>query len=225
MGISLKQLRQISFFAGLHEDTLLLLSQSSIRREYAPGAILFLEGDAASAMYYLDAGWVKVSKSSPEGREQILRFLGPGETFNELSIFANKQNPATAVALEAVNAWLIPRRAVQQLLIDYPQVAIQVIESVADRAIYLASLVADLSLHSVEGRVARLLLREADADVMARRPWATQTELAARLGTVPDVLSRALRSMAGAGIIAVERSEIRILDRDALAEMALIDDG
>lgn len=223
MNITLDQLSSIAFLQGLDDAALAELGEQAIRREYAPDALIFLEGERASAIYFLDFGWVKVSKSSPDGREQILRFLGPGETFNELSVFANKSNPATAIALETVGAWLIPREAVRQLLVMHPMVALYVIENIADRVIHLVSLVADLSLHSVEARVARMVLDESKENVMARQRWATQTELAARLGTVPDVLSRVLRSMVEAGVIEVNRHEIRILDRRALEEMAIVE--
>lgn len=223
MKIALNHLRAIAYLQGLDDPQLVELAQSAIWREYAPGAFIFLEGETASAIYYMDFGWIKVSKSSPDGREQTLRFLGPGETFNELSVFANKNNPATAIALETVGAWLIPKAAVQRLLVTHPHVAAHVIENIADRVIHLVSLVADLSLHSVEARVARMLLDEADEEIMKRHRWTTQTELAARLGTVPDVLSRALRSMVDAKVIEMNRHQIRILDRETLEEMAMIE--
>ena len=97
------------------------------------------------------------------------------------------------------------------------------IENIAGRVIHLVSLVADLSLRSVGERVARMLLDEADDNIMHRRRWATQTELAARLGTVPDVLSRVLRSMVDAGMIEMDRHEIRILDRQALESAAMVE--
>ena len=223
MKISIENLRTITFLHGLDDSALIALAESAIWREYAPGAILFLEGETAAAIYYLEFGWVKVIKSSLDGREQILRFMEPGETFNELSVFANKTNPATAIALEAVGVWLIPREAVRQLLVTNPEVAAHVIENIADRVIQLVTLVADLSLHSVEARVARMLLNDATGDVLTRRRWATQAELAARLGTVPDVLSRALRSMVEAKLIEMNRYEIRILDRQALETLAMVE--
>ena len=223
MKIALEKLHSIAFLQGLDDSGLTELAQSAVWREYAPDALLFLEGETAAAIYYLDFGWVKIIKSSVDGREQVLRFLGPGETFNELSVFANQNNPATAIALEAVGAWLIPREAVRRLLITHPEVATRVIENIAGRVIHLVSLVADLSLRSVGERVARMLLDEADDNIMHRRRWATQTELAARLGTVPDVLSRVLRSMVDAGMIEMDRHEIRILDRQALESAAMIE--
>jgi CRP/FNR family transcriptional regulator len=109
---------------------------------------------------------------------------------------------------------------VRQFLVSNPEVAARVIENIADRVIPLVSLVADISLRSVEARVAQMLLDEATNNVMERRRWATQTELAARLGTVPDVLSRALRGMVDSGVIDLDRHEIRILDRKAIEMMA-----
>jgi len=78
----------------------------------------------------------------------------------------------------------------------------------------------DLSLHTVEARLARLLLEQAGQGTVQRRRWATQTEMAARLGTVPDVLSRALRKLAADGLIRVARHQIEILDIAGLEEKA-----
>jgi len=84
-------------------------------------------------------------------------------------------------------------------------------------------LVADLSLHTVTARLARLLLEQAEGDVLHRHSWATQAEMAARLGTVPDVLSRALRGLVEAGLIQVQRHQIQILDRQGLAAQTISD--
>jgi CRP/FNR family transcriptional regulator len=92
--------------------------------------------------------------------------------------------------------------------------------NMADRITYLAGMVAELSLHSVEVRLARLLLEAATGGALVRPAWLTQAELAARLGTVPDVLSRALRTLADAGLIRFDRRQITVLDRDKLAARA-----
>ena len=151
----------------------------------------------------------------------MLRLIGPGEVFNEIGVFANRPNPATAITLEPTGIWLIEQRAVRQVLESHPLMAIQVMERMADRIGDLVMLVTDLSLRTVEERLARLLL-QTQGDVLVRQPWATQAELAARLGTVPDVLSRALRSLADAGLIEVERQQIRLLDRAGLEARAML---
>jgi CRP/FNR family transcriptional regulator len=83
--------------------------------------------------------------------------------------------------------------------------------------------VEDLSLRSVEARLARLLIQEATDGTLQRRRWDTQAAMAARLGTVNDVLNRALRRLAADGLISVERRQIRILDDERLADLAQLD--
>ena len=96
------------------------------------------------------------------------------------------------------------------------------IESLEERIAHLTRMVEDLSLRPVEARLARLLLEQMDGDTVPRQRWATQAEMAARLGTVPDVFNRALRKLADAGMIHVERHQIRILDKKGLGVIAQI---
>jgi CRP/FNR family transcriptional regulator len=124
------------------------------------------------------------------------------------------------VALEPSSVWLIPRDALTGLLRERPDFAQSVIERMAERMLFLVGLVSDLSLRPVTGRLARLLLDAAAANVVPRPRWLTQAELAARLGTVPDVVQRSLRGLEADGLIAVDRAEIRILDRPALEQLA-----
>ena len=216
----LQQLQTNSMFAGLDEGTLRALAQNAHWREYSAGEVIVLEGEGLPGLLYLQSGWIKVVKVSPGGREQVLRFLEPGETFNEVGVFADQPNPATAIALEQAGVWLIRRETVMGLVQENPAFAQFVIAKMADRLLHLVALVTDLSLRPITGRLARLLLQEAAGDLLYRPRWYTQAELAARLGSVPDVVQRALRNLEKDGLIAVNRSEIRILDRDALKEIA-----
>jgi len=102
-----------------------------------------------------------------------------------------------------------------KIVVEHPQVALQIIQNMADKIIGLVTLAADLSLKTVEARFAKLLLEQ--GDTIERRRWTNQTELASRLGTVPDVLSRVIRELTKAGIIEMDKQSIRILDRAALS--------
>jgi CRP/FNR family transcriptional regulator len=98
-----------------------------------------------------------------------------------------------------------------------------VIRALAGRLLHTISMIEDLSLRSVTARLAKLLLAQlADSEqtVISRHRWATQAEIAARLGTVPDVVNRAMRDLAGEGFIQVDRRQILILDRAGLAAKA-----
>jgi CRP/FNR family transcriptional regulator len=196
--------------------------QAAVRREYEAEEIVFLEREPCAGLYVVDEGWFKAVRTSPEGREQALRFVGPGEVFNEVGVFAGAHNPATVVALEAGAVWLIDRNTIIRLMDRYPRLAHSVVENLARRVLHLASLAEDLSLRTVEARLARLLLDRAKEGVLHREHWATQAEMAARLGTVLDVLNRALQQLVNEELIEVERHQIRILDRDRLKAKALI---
>ncbi|MCB0113711.1 MAG: Crp/Fnr family transcriptional regulator [Caldilineaceae bacterium] len=215
-----EQLRRVPYFADFEVATLRQLAMLVTWHEYAPGAIVFLEGDLNNGLYSVYTGWVKVVKFSMDGREQVLRYFGPGDVFNEISIFQSQPNPATAIALEQTVLWQLHRSVLQPLLTAQPDLLLQVMANMAERITYLAGMVADLSLHTVEVRLARLLLEAATEDLLVRQSWLTQAELAARLGTVSDVLSRALRTLAEDNLIQVDRRQILILNRPALMQRA-----
>ncbi len=213
----LKRLQSFEFLRGLDEDALKGLAESAVWKVYPSDAVIFWEGDEESNLYFLQYGSLKVLKAAPDGREQVLRFINAGEVFNEIGALAKRANPATAVALEESGIWLIPRLALDKIVVEHPQVALQIIQNMADKIIGLVTLAADLSLKTVEARFAKLLLEQAEGDVIERRRWTNQTELASRLGTVPDVLSRVIRELTKAGIIEMDKQSIRILDRAGLS--------
>lgn len=218
----LKRLETFEFLRGLDYATLIELSKSAVWKIYPPDAVIFWEGDLENHLFYLQYGWLKVIKTTRDGREQVLRFLGPGEIFNEIGVFAKRPNPATAMALEEAGIWRIPRNALEQVLFSHPHTALQIMENMADRFIDLVALTADISLRTVEARLAKYWLEQAKDGIIPRYRWATLTELAAHLGTVPDVLSRTIRELTKAGLVEVNRQQIRILNPEELAKRAML---
>lgn len=218
--ILLKRLQSFDFLKGLDASTLNDLAQSANWKVFSPDSVVFWEGDTESNLYFLQYGSLKVLKTAPDGRTQVLRFIEAGEIFNEVGVLARRPNPATAVALEEAGIWLIPRAALEKIVLAHPALAMQIIENMADKIIELVTLAADLSLKTVEARFAQILLEQAEGDVIERRRWSNQTELAARLGTVPDVLSRVIRELTKVGLIEMDRQQIRILNRAGLQARA-----
>jgi CRP/FNR family transcriptional regulator len=216
----LVQLRTITFFQRLPFEPLSGLCESAAWLRYAHGEVVFLEGEQAAGLHIIEYGWLKAVKTSLDGREHVLRLIGPGETFNEIGVFANRPNPATAIALEETGIWLLRQDAISQLLREQPDFARQIVEGMAGRIIDLVEMVADLSLRPVTARLARLILQDSQDDVLHRPRWYTQTELAARVGTVPDVVQRALRTLEADGLIEMERHQIRICNRIELKKLA-----
>lgn len=219
----IEKLHVAPVFERLELDVLAIMAHQAVWREYATGSIVFLEGDLARGFYYLHSGWIKEVKISQEGREQILQYLGPGEIFNYMGIFVDRPNPATAIALEPAGIWLLQRESFHSVLATNPTLGLRVAEALADYVVHLVQLVSNLSLHTVEARLAQRLLEQAEAGVVYRQRWATQAEMAARLGTVPDVISRVLQRLVEEQLIRVERQRIWILDREGLAAKAILE--
>jgi len=218
-----KVLSAVPYFAGLDSRSLESITRSASSHVYDPDELVILEGEPASGLYVVQYGWLKVSKIAIDGREQILQFLGGGEVFNAVSVFSGAPNPASVTALETTRLWMIGRDMMLRLLDSDPRLARLIIQDLAGRITHLISLVEDLSLRTVEARLARLLLEQSTGDRVHRKKWATQTEMASRLGTVPDVVSRTLRKLSDRGLIQIGRQEILILDRPELEMIARIE--
>lgn len=210
-------MRRIALFADLPHDTLERVARASIRRTYAPDEFVIFEGDPCRAAYFVAEGRVRVLRTSPEGREQVLSQLGPGRSFNTVPPFGpGGLNHATAQAVEPAVLYAIPCEELVPLVTTSPPLALALLEDFADRLDHLTALVEDLSLRTVRGRLARFLLRQAEEEANAvAREW-TQAEMAARLGTVREMIGRTLRSFADAGLIRFDRQRIELLDREGL---------
>jgi len=211
---------QIPYFAPLDQETIAAIIQSATRREVQPDQVVLWEGETNHSLHVISSGWLKAVKMSPDGREQVLHVIEPGEVLNTIGVFTDAPHPGTVIALEPSVLWVIPRQVMLTLVESHPAMARVIIMELASRVQHLISLVEDLSLRTVESRLARLLLENAVEGIVERRRWATQAEIAARLGTVTDVVSRALRSFVEDSLIEVTRSQITILDLDRLKTRA-----
>jgi CRP/FNR family transcriptional regulator len=220
---AMQVLSAVPYFSELDEVVLRALTRASIERRYASDEIVFLEGEPCAGLYVVQEGWLKSYKLSLDGREQVIRFVGPGEAFNEVGVLAGTTNQVSVAVLEPATVWIVQRDVLLGLMDRYPPLSQGIAQSLARRVLYLLTLVEDLSLRTVEARLARLLLEQAKGGVLQRQHWTTQAQMAARLGTVLDVVNRALHKLADQGLIRVARRQIVILDQEGLQEVAGLD--
>jgi CRP/FNR family transcriptional regulator len=217
----MQALARLPLFSDLDPEVSESIARLAILRHYDAGQVIYLEGEPAERLYILESGWVKATRMSPEGREQSISVLRPGEIFGDIAVFMETSYPGTVVALEDVEVWAIDGASFLDLVARSPSLARAVIRHLAERVIYFIGLVEDLSLRSVEARLANTLLRNAemveDRLVVPRRQWTTFDEMATRLGTVRDVLSRALHALEEEQLLKVERHQIILLNPEGLA--------
>jgi CRP/FNR family transcriptional regulator len=216
-----RTLASVRHFSELPQHIQQALASVAVPRQFTEGQIIFIEGEPANWIYIIESGWVKASRMSPEGREQALLFLKKGDVFGDVAVLTNTPYPGTVVALEPVRVWTIEKSHILELIARHPELALAIIRSLGQRILYYIGLVEDLSLRSVEARLAHTLLKNAEYSNgqlhVKRRPWTTFDRMANRLGTVRDVLSRALRNLEEEGLLRVEKHAIILLDPEGLA--------
>ncbi len=217
-------LGKLARFSDLSLETQDALAAAAVRRRFDAGQVIYVEGEPAEWVYLLESGWVKAARMTREGREQAMLFLRPVDVFGDVAVLTGRSYPGTVVALEPVTAWAIPASTVLELIPRSPELALAVIRHLGDRVLHYVTLVEDLSLRSVESRLAAKLLENAETRdgqlIVPRREWTTFDEMAVRLGTVRDVLSRALKTLEGEKLLKVERQHILILNPEGLEERA-----
>ena len=216
------QIAAISLFNGLPSDQIEALAMIAIENSFIKGENIFSEDEQATGFYVVIAGRVKVFKLSSEGREQILHIFGPGEVFGEVPVFAGKKYPASADALEQGRTLFFPRDSLIWLIEKNPSIALNMLAVLSRRLRSFTSMIDDLSLREVPGRLARhlLYLSEQKQNSHDLELNITKGQLASLLGTIPETLSRILTKMTEQGIIESDGRKIRILDRDVVEELA-----
>ncbi len=209
-------------FSALPAEVTEVLSRQMISRTYTAGQVICLEGEPGEYLYLLEKGWVKGVRTATDGREQAALFLRDGELFGDEAVFSGATYSLTVVALEKVNAWALEGAVLVDMTKRYPALALACLEHLSARILYYIQLVEDLGLRSVQARIAHTLLNHAElqdgALIVPRRSWTTLDEMAVRLGTVRDVLSRSLNALESEGILRLERSQVVILDPQRLLE-------
>jgi len=212
----------IHHFAVLPPEVQERLAAVATPCHFDAGQVIYVEGEPAESVYILESGWVKATRMTREGREQAMMFLRPVEIFGDIAVLTGTTYPGTVVALEDVDVWVIPAKTILDLIPLQPAFAMAVIRHLGERVLHYISLVEDLSLRSVEARLASTLLRNAEVQdgrlIVPRREWTTFDEMAVRLGTVRDVLSRALKTLEAEGLLKVEKQVIVLLDSKGLEQ-------
>ena len=224
---SAEVLRRVSYFASLPATDLSHLAGRCTARSLGPGETLFEESQPCRGLFIVAEGLVEIRQISFRGREQVFHTEGPGATLGEGPFFDGGGYIASAVALGPTRVLFLPRADVLRLCHRRPEVALAMLKTMARRVRHFAGIVSDLAFRPVNERLARHLDAAAGARVKPGTCIAltlTQAQLAARLGTVRELVARAFSQLEESGIISRDRSRIIIRDPARLAALARGDD-
>lgn len=190
------------------------------------GQTLFGEGDDGDRLYVVLDGKMKLTRTAPDGRENLLSVLGPGEMFGELSLFDPRPRTASAIAVTDCRLAALAHDELRPWLDKSPQVAVTLLGALARRLRRANDVMADLVFTDVPGRVAKALLDLAERfgkqsdDGLHVHHDLTQEELAQLVGASRETVNKALADFAGRGWIRIEARAVVILDIDRLKRRA-----
>jgi CRP-like cAMP-binding protein len=218
----ISRIASMPLFAGLSKVQYEALARICVRRSCRKREGIFSEGDEGTGFYMVVSGRVKIFKVSSEGKEQILHFFGPGESFGEVSVFTGQGFPADAMTDLQTTLLFFPRAAFTVLIQRDPALALNMLAQLSRRLRHFADLIDDLSLKEVPGRLAKYLLYLAGGDDGGEVALdVSKSQLASLLGTIPETLSRILAKMNRQGLIRLRGARMLILDRQGLKEIAM----
>ena len=217
-GQKIKLLHKNEYFEGLNESLLNQVAMHMQLREYERGEALFWEGDPCAGLHIIEQGFVKLYRLSPQGRQYIVRVLQEGDTCNEVPTFDGGTNPVNVEALETTRVWVIQADILSELLQKHPEFAQKVINNLGKNLRGLVRMVSEMAFYQVTHRLARLISEQPPAE-LSGTPW-KQEQLAARLGTVREVVARSLKELERSGAIYMDKRRIAVADPDVLEQWA-----
>lgn len=223
--VGLDDVRQVSYCSSLDDDEARRFAAELVLRTFGARQVIVAEGTRAPGFYVLRSGKARVYRTGPDGREQTMRLVASGDTFGEVPVFDGGPAPATVEALEPSEVLLVPSAALSALVERKPAVGMALLRHFAVRLRSFTELVEQISLQTVQCRLARYLYQlareegipTAEGIVVPRE--LTQQDLASLVGSVREVVSRTLKVMEDDGLVEVRRKDILIRNLVALQKL------
>ena len=222
-GNKLSVLRKHPIFADLEPEALDQLCRYAKHTTLKRGTTIFSKGDGGSSVIAVISGTVKISISSPDGRNAILNLIGPGEVFGEMSVLSSQPRSADAIANTNCELFVIDRREFLPFVRSQPSLMMKFIELLCERLRSTSDQLEQVILQDLPGRLASALLRLSEkqtSEPQGRTVAITQQELSEMVGMTRESINKQLRVWAGRSWVRLEHGAIVVLDTDALRELA-----
>ncbi|HBR03669.1 MAG TPA: Crp/Fnr family transcriptional regulator [Ruminiclostridium sp.] len=209
----------VPIFSSLTGEEMLEIAAITSDRTFEKGEMVYMAGEKGKILFVIHKGRVKISRLGANGKEQVIRVLGPGEFMGELSLFSPMPMSDNAEVIEKATMCMIEGGRLKELMGKYPAIAFKVMEELSKRLEIAENLIEDINLYSVEQRVAQALLKMADGkgEVLLKM---TKGDFASHIGMSQETLSRKLSSFQEQGMIKqIGQRRIIILNADGLKQM------
>ena len=225
-GNKLSVLRKHPIFADLDPEALDQLCRYAKHTTVKRGATIAAKGDPGNNLFAVISGTVKISSSSPDGRNAILNLIGPGEIFGEIAVLDGAPRSADATANTNCELYIIDRRDFLPFVKSQPALAMKFIELLCTRLRRTSDQVEQVILQDLPGRLASALLRLSDKhkqEPQGRTISITQQEISEMVGMTRESINKQLRAWAARGWVRLEHGAIVVLKPESL--QALVEAG
>ena len=207
-------LRTVPIFSELSDEDISSLAHLALRKRYPKDTVVFFENEEGDFFFTILEGRIKVTILGDDGREVILSVLGPGDFFGEMALLDNEPRSATAIAVEESELLSLHRNDFQSVLNDNRSITSALIRVLSARLRRANHQISTLALLDVYGRVARVIVdmareegkRLRDGRIAFRR--ATHQEIANRIGTTRETVTRMLKDLERQGLIHIDGKEV-----------------
>lgn len=218
------RLSKVRHFRVLPPTAIYEIVTSGQVQSHVAGSIIFHEGWDCAGLYVLFKGRVHLCKTSLQGQESIIAVIEPVIMFNEVAALDGGLNPFTAIAVQKCTTWCISHQRFQHLVEKYPVLGLSLLNVLAKRNRRLIDQCEDLIARPVKARTAKIIL---DLSAYGSQPLDRITHsnqfMAARISTVPEAISRSIKSLREAGVIECTRTQIIVKCPHELAQLAQLD--
>lgn len=218
-------LRGTQLFGNAPPEALKPLAECAAEHRLHAGEILFLSGDTARGLYVAVSGAMRAFRESDEGREQTIHVERAGATFAEVPVFDDGPYPSTVVAEEESVVLFLKKQDVRHFLLQNPEAALSALGLLAGRLRKVTLLLEQLSLQDVAQRLAAMLIEEASRRGEIRDGTSfslpdSHQKIAARLGSVREVITRILHRFVKERLIEIRGHRIIVLNASGLRTKA-----
>ena len=213
-------------FCDLENKSMDQISKFKVMNHYKKGQTLFTEGSPNFGLYCVNSGKIKVTKTAADGKETILRIVGPGDVLGHQNILTNDKNLVTATMIEEGSVCFIDRKFVQELIVEESSVAMNIIRKLSAEMAQSENRNAAMSNKNVRERLADLLIalkssygvKEANRTRLDIK--LTREEMASIVGTANETIIRFISEFKEEGILEQEGKVIYLLDENKLNRTA-----
>ena len=222
--VQVSEILKLATFRTMPGPQLERIAAALVRQSYAPGQLIFLEGEPTDGLWFVAEGRVRIIKQSLSGRIQGLCLVNRGKCFGSCPLFHMDRNPATAQALDAVTLFVLPQAMLQSMGKQDALLSSALMRIYSQRFDHLARLSESLGTWSVADRINHHMLANAEHAGERLVVALTHEKLAMLSGTVRETVTRHLAQLEKAGTVKIELGRITLVDTGAL-KLSCVFDG